>query len=78
MKLEIYEEKKVEEDKVVRIQLRRDRGRVFLVVVDEKGLPLTNGNILCFRSEGDLHLMPGINPDIGLDLDDEGRIKIED
>lgn len=80
MKLEIYDEKKVkEEKKKVRLRLiRDDYGNVILTAVNKNGKRFEDGNLIYFDSKGCLKRNCGVNPDLGFVLDDRGRIKIED
>lgn len=75
MKFKIYGEKEAE--KVVTLKLIPDEAEgVDICAVDEKGDVLRKGYIATFKPDGTLTLHSCINPDIGLALDDKGRIKI--
>lgn len=80
MKLEIYEEKKVEEEKKkVRLRLiRDDYGNVILTAVNKNGKRFEDGNLIYFDSKGRLKRNCGVNPVLGFELDDKDRIKIEE
>lgn len=71
MKMKIFEstEKRV----LVRL-IDWDVDSVALVVVDEDGRRLRNGTILVLQSDGLVRRSAGIDPDLGFQLDDQGRI----
>lgn len=77
MKLTIFDEKKSNEDKELFFTLKKSRlDHLCLVMVDDDGDTLISGSILSIDPAGTLYLPRGISPYLGLELDDEGRIKI--
>lgn len=60
----------------LRLTMVEDQYGVHIVAVDENGDPLPRGYIASFaQGDGRLILHKGTNPDLGLDLDDQGVIK---
>lgn len=79
MKLEIYDEKKVEEEKKVRLRLVKNwDGHICLRAVDEDGDMIDRCALVYFSKEGHVGRYLGVNPDLGFDLDEKGRIKLDD
>lgn len=72
MRVEVYNESepKPEPEKVLRLRLISEYGSVRLVAVDEAGATVSSGNLLQFRSDGGVTRFPGVNPGLGLKLDD--------
>ena len=56
---------------------RLDSGAMDLCVVDESGVCRDCSNILVLTTRGTLRLRKGLNPDLGFQLDKQGRIKVE-
>jgi hypothetical protein len=75
MKLEVYEPM-VEKEQVVRIKLVKEEGRVYLVAVNNYGATLIRGYLLRL-TDGNLLRCSTVNPDLGFDLDEKGRIKFQ-
>ena len=76
MKYEIYSESAPKEEPPVRLRLVRDSdGRVNVVTVKEDGGVWMY--LIAFTPEGRLTRQSFIDPALGLDLDDRGRIKLE-
>ena len=83
MRVEIYKESepKPAPEKVLRLVLLPslyDDGNVRLLAVDEDGVRLCKGNIAEITSTGRLRRYFDVNPALGLELDDDGRIVMED
>jgi len=76
MKFEIYNEKTTE--KRIFFKLVEDCEEIRLTAVNEYGEHLSRGDILSITEEGKLCLYPGINETLGLKLDRDGKIDIED
>ncbi len=77
MKLEIYDGATPEPETVVTLRLQKESGSIWLIAVDERGVMVRGGNILRIKSDGSIYRVRGIDPDIGFDLDAEGRVKID-
>ena len=74
MKLEIYKEKG-DTQKTIRLALRYDEDNdIAIVAVDENGEELPNGTIAAVCHDGTLFLPMNVDPDLDLDLDDDGCI----
>ena len=82
MRVEIWQkpEPKPEPEKVLRLALRVDRWAdvVRLVTVDENGNRLPDGDIAAISNTGRFRRCRSVNRNIGLDLDDLGRIVEDD
>ncbi len=77
MKLEIYDEKQGE--KVVRLRLKsQEDGEIVVLAVNESGKKLSQGNLVGFLLNGQILQYPGVNPDLGFDLDKDERIRHDD
>ncbi len=79
MKLEIYDDTTPETEKVVTLRLQRfcGDGPIWLSAVDERGVTVGGGNILRIKPDGSIKRCRGVEPDIGFDLDVQGRVKID-
>ncbi len=79
MKLEIYDEKPAETEKVVRLKLIKTAGGVAVMAVEEDGTTAGHdgcGNLLLFLSNGRIELCEGVADDLGFDLDSGGSIMV--
>jgi hypothetical protein len=68
-----------EEDKQVFLKLRpslNDDGEVDLVAVDRDGDRVSQGSILTILNDGSLHLCSMVSTQIGLKLDEDGKVVI--
>jgi len=74
MKLGIYNEEKEKESKVLRLTLENING-ILLKAVDEKGKYISN--ICSITPNGKLRLCHSISKSLGLDLNEDGRINLE-
>lgn len=52
-------------------------GKIMLIIVDKNGNPVEDPHVLFITEEGTLKLEAFINPDIGLELDEDGCIVIQ-
>jgi len=81
MRIEVYEEKpKAKPEKVLRLRLVEiwwHAGVVALQAVDENGVQLPCGSLLFFYADGTVRRARTVNPNLGLPLDDAGRLVIE-
>ncbi len=74
-KFKVYSPQDTEE-KTVYLKLEPSGSdSVELYAVDKNGHLRIRGRLLCFE-DGRLRLCAGIDPDLGFDLDDIGRIKL--
>ena len=81
MKYEIYSESATKEKPPVRLRLVRDvhfRDEVTIIAVDGDGNRASQGDIITFTPDGRIQRHARVNPNFGFDLDDRGRIKLED
>jgi len=75
MNLEIYKERLKPK---YYLNLRYlDKKKILLYFCDENGLDHIQGHIAEITSDGKLYLYQNIAPDLGLQLDGFGRIKID-
>jgi hypothetical protein len=51
-------------------------GGAMLVAVDDNGNRITDGNILRITPGGRIERRPYVNPGLGLDLDEYGRVRL--
>jgi len=56
---------------------RMGPGRILLVAVDANGKKLPQGNLIEFFPDGTMRFRPGVNPELGFDLHDGGRLRIQ-
>lgn len=80
MRLEIYNEKPKDQEKVVRLRLiEQYKGEITVVAVRDDGTMDGCAYLLDFHSESRrIRLRAGVNPNLGFNLDKKGRIEIED
>ena len=71
--IEIYNEPM--EDEVLRVNLVYDSDGVKLVAVDQNGEPQKDGSICRITNDGKVFYYSGISEDLGLSLDEDGRIQ---
>ncbi|MDY6966737.1 MAG: hypothetical protein SVM80_12375 [Halobacteriota archaeon] len=76
MKFGIYKEE-TEEEKPLKIRLVRNFNSIRVQVVDDDGRLAERGYIASITEGGYLMLWDHVNPKFGLQLDEAGRIKIE-
>ena len=77
MKFGIYKEE-TEEEKPLKIRLiRSEQGAIRIVVVDDEGDPLEGGHIASIVERGTLLVWENVDPKLGFQLDEDGRILIE-
>lgn len=79
MKINAWNDNDVPEEmtlRLVRDEMDFDDGRMDLTLVDSDGDPLDNACILSIMPEGTIVLYEGLDPNLGLQLDDDRRIKI--
>ncbi|QDB70988.1 hypothetical protein bb8_p13 [Bordetella phage vB_BbrP_BB8] len=75
MKVQIFNGPEKEE-KVVRLALKDHyRDGVALVAVDERGEEVLQGYILIVKKDGTVTLCSGLNREIGLQVESNGRVK---
>ena len=80
MELQVWKEKQ-DEKEPVRLRLVEStdfEGGIVLIAVNEKGEKVAEGNLITLKKNGRLYLHEGINTRLGLDLDRQGRIKLEE
>ena len=76
--LKIYEtEAKVNPPVILRLTKISADGCVSLYAVDSYGKPVDAGFLLDISSDGTVRLASGITKDLGFDLTEEGRLKVE-
>jgi len=77
MEFEIYEEAKKEEDKKIRLRLIKSGTEgITLVVCDDDGKTKPVGSLLTIDGAGQLHLHLDIGVRFGLNLTEDGRLKL--
>ena len=74
MKLKIFEENK---DKQIYLKLFENKDCIKLNVVDKEGSQIDFGHLLSMSNKG-IVLHSHINPKFGLELDEDGKINIDD
>lgn len=72
MKIGIYEETK---EKEITLRLFAVSGVIDVYCVDENGDRLESGYLLSFGGSGTVYRIADVDPNLGFDLDSEGRIK---
>ncbi len=77
MHLSIYPDATPEPEKAATLRLQKESGSIWLIAVDERGVMVGGGNILRIKSDGSIYRCRGVDPDIGFDLDVQGRVKID-
>lgn len=57
------------------LKIEQSRRAVYFNAVDKKGICIKKGNLfeICFHS-GKIFLQPGVNPVLGFELDNQGKI----
>ena len=76
MRYEVFDEK---DSGIVRLKLSiTDFGAVRVEAVDAKGNNISGGHLLQLTLSGKLRRTRYVNPGLGFELDDEGRIKLEE
>ena len=73
MKFKVFD---VSRDPEVSFRLEQRYDTVKLVACDSKGNGLPNSNILAIQKDGSLRTFDSVSEYLGLKLDDDGRIKI--
>ena len=68
----VYDEKSEE----VYLKLQSFSGGIKLCAVDRTGKAIRQGNILSIEQSGCVELDEAVNPDLGFQLDEKGRVKI--
>lgn len=76
MKFKVWTEAGNDEKPPVLLRLVQEYGSVFVKIVDEHGLP--RASIGHFRANGHFYRTGSIDPALGLDLDGQGRIKLDE
>ena len=77
IKYKIYGEEKEERDKIVYFRLKKiEFGSICLFAVDKNGEIVSRGNILEIK-DGHIYTIPSASDEIGLDLGEEDRVKID-
>ena len=75
MRFEVYEEE-TKTEKVTHLKLSSTAsGNIILTVVDEAGKRKAGDYILLIKKKG-ISLYGSVNKDIGLELDDDGKVKL--
>ena len=74
MKFEAYNPKEAEKGRVVRLRLVQEGDGVSLVAVNQRGVRILGGNLLSFGNRSRPTRCPSIARELGLDLDEEGRL----
>jgi len=77
VRFKVYDDTPEKKEKTVYFRLREDDGDIDLIACDEEGNRLINGTILFISAGGRLQLCTDVNPNIGLDLDEEGCIELD-
>lgn len=78
MKIEIYKPA-AEKEPTLRLTLYRlSSGSVDLVAVDKHGMTVAFGHLLRIHPDGTIQRLPSVNQQLGLSLDDQGRVIIQD
>lgn len=58
------------------LKLVKKASGVGVIACDEKGEPVSRGNLLFFKDTGDIILSDNINPDLGFSLNKEGELAV--
>ena len=74
MKLSIYTDTP-KADPITLLKLEHGMYGIALIVADEDGVSVPGGIILDITGAGKVLFRDNVNPDIGFDLDSEGRVK---
>ena len=75
MKFKVFDSSKNNEE--VFFKLEECHDTVELVACDREGNTLPDSDILSIQTDGTLRIFPYVNPTLGLKLDDDGRIIID-
>ena len=71
--------KKKDDEKDILLGLVEERGEIKLVVVDEEGMPIVGGYLLCINKKTKkAYRCDNVSKEYGFTLDREGRLIIED
>lgn len=73
MEVKVFEPSNVK--RTVLLKLKESFHGVELVVVNESGMEVRNGILLRINPSGTIVLLPGVNPELGLPLEGDGRVK---
>ena len=65
-----------EDVKEVSLKLQSFSDCIKLCAVDRTGTVMKQGNILSILQSGGIKLAEAVNPDLGFQLDEKGRVKI--
>jgi len=76
MRLEIYGEEAKKEEEPTILRLVAIGSVRYLVAVYGNGVTRNRGNILEFWSDGRIGRCEDVNPDLGFQLDKNGRVKV--
>lgn len=63
------------QDPQVRLGLRRDDGRVYLVAVDANGVIVSQGYLLEITKRGTIRRTHRVSESLGFQLDEDGKIQ---
>ena len=74
MKFKVFD---VSREPEVFFKLEQCYDTVKLVACDREGNRLSDGNVLSIQKDGTLRIFPEVDPSLGLRLDEEGRIIID-
>jgi len=74
MKLKIWSKEQKEEEQPLRLRLVADGRSIVLNVVNKDGMWITS--LLKIDAEGLLHLHEGVDDDLGLCLNKDGKLKV--
>lgn len=74
MKLRVFEEKERKEEMYLRLE--QEGERILLYTVDINGIRHPSGNLLFINSNGTIHRIARVDPSLGFDLKEDGRIKL--
>jgi len=79
MKLEIYNEVKLTEERLIRLKLvQYSNGNIVVQAVDKNGKRLNQGDLITFQNNGKIYRSICVNNDLGFQLNNKGCIKVED
>lgn len=73
MKLKIYS--KQEKEQEVYLKLEKHGGYVVLMTTNKNGERIIAGALLFINSDGTIQLAENVNPNLGFQLDKQGKIK---
>jgi len=79
MNLEIYKSKPIEKkEQLVRLVLEKDEGDIVVMVVDENGNGVAQGDLIYINADGTISLAEGVHDSFGFQLDSHGSIVLEE